>query len=168
MIIGEVKRYLRDNNMIRVSRSVRDLAYKALSARETLSRTLKREPNIDDIVKYLNENGVETTKKDTVYALESIVEPVSLYDPVYGDDGDGDSVYVMDRISDNVNCEENWLEDIALREAMKKLNDRERNIINLRFFKGRTQMEISEEIGISQAQVSRLEKCALERLRKQI
>ena len=159
MIVGEIRRYLRDNNLVRVSRSVRDLAYRALTAREELSRTLDREPTPDDIAKHLNER-----REDVVAALDAIVEPVSLYEPVYSDGGD--SIYVMDQISDSENTDEQWLEDIALREAMKQLSPRERSIIDMRFFKGRTQMEIAGEIGISQAQVSRIEKGALDRIKK--
>ncbi len=165
MIIGEIRRYLRDNNTLRVSRSMRDLAYKALSAREVLSRKNGREATIEEITEYLNNNEIPAKKEDITEALESIIEPISLYDPVWGD-GKEDAMFVMDQISDVNNTDETWLDDIALREAMKKLNDREKNIINMRFFKGRTQMEIAEEIGISQAQVSRLEKGALERLKK--
>ncbi|MHB1151707.1 MAG: sigma-70 family RNA polymerase sigma factor [Eubacteriales bacterium] len=167
MIIGEIRRYLRDNNSIRVSRSVRDLAYRALSARETLSRTLGREPTIEETVKHLNDNGIPGTVEEVNDALEAIIEPISLFDPVWND-GSSDSIYVMDQISDTQNTDETWLEDIALKEALKKLNDRERSIIDMRFFRGRTQMEIAEEIGISQAQVSRLEKGALERIKKQL
>lgn len=167
MIIGEIKRYLRDNNAVRVSRSVRDLAYRALAAREVLSRTANTEPTIDDIVKYLNEHGEERKKEEVVSALEAIVEPISLYDPVYGDGG-GDSVYVMDQLRDDAAGEESWLESIALKEALKNLSQREKTILGMRFYKGRTQMEIAAEIGISQAQVSRLEKSALERIRKQM
>ena len=159
MIIGEVRRYLRDNNSVRVSRSVRDLAYRALGAREQLVRTLDREPTVEDIAKSL---GV--SKEDVGAALEAIVEPVSLYEPIYTDGGD--SIYIMDQISDTDNTDEAWLEDIALREAMKKLSPREKNIIDMRYFKGRTQMEIASEIGISQAQVSRIEKAALDRIKK--
>ncbi|NLK40268.1 MAG: RNA polymerase sporulation sigma factor SigG [Clostridiales bacterium] len=161
MIIGEVRRYLRDNNTIRVSRSLRDLAYRSLQAREQLSRDNSKEPTIEEIAEYLGE------KKEAVNgAMEAIVEPVSLYDSVYNDGGD--SIYVIDQLSDMDSNDEVWLEDIALKEAMKKLSDRERTIINMRFYKGKTQMEIAEEIGISQAQVSRLEKGALERIKKQI
>ncbi len=161
MIIGEIRRYLRDNNAIRVSRSVRDLAYRALQAREGLIRTLDREPTTDDIAK-----AVGVGKEEIDAALEAITAPVSLYEPVYSDGGD--SIYIMDQISDNDNTDEAWLEDIALREALKHLSARERNIVELRYFKGRTQMEIAGEIGISQAQVSRIEKSALERIRKEI
>ena len=161
MIIGEVRRYLRDNNAIRVSRSVRDLAYRALSAKEQLSADNSTEPTVDAIAEILGEK-----KSDVAAALEAIVDPISLYEPIYSDNGD--SMYVMDQISDRGSNDEVWLEDIALREAMKKLSERERDIIDLRFYKGKTQMEIAEEIGISQAQVSRLEKGALEHIRKEI
>lgn len=161
MIIGEVRRYLRDNNAIRVSRSVRDLAYKALQAKEQLSKTLLREPTIEDIAKAVGEPQDAVSR-----AMEAIVEPVSLYDSVFNDGGD--SIFVIDQISDHSVDDDMWLEDIALREAMKKLGKREKDIIHMRFFNGKTQMEIAEEIGISQAQVSRLEKGALERIKKQI
>ena len=161
MIIGEVRRYLRDNNAIRVSRSVRDLAYRALQAKEKLQSLDYIDPTIDQIA-----NELEEKPEAVAHALEAIVEPMSLYDPVYNDGGD--SIFVMDQLKDINNTDENWLEDIALREAMKKLSARERNIINMRFFNGKTQMEIANEIGISQAQVSRLEKGALTQLRKQM
>ncbi|MBR7185046.1 MAG: RNA polymerase sporulation sigma factor SigG [Clostridia bacterium] len=161
MIIGEVRRYLRDNNSIRVSRSVRDLAYRALQMREQLTKERGNEPPIEEIAEKLGEK-----KENVVRAMEAIIEPISLYEPVYSDSGD--SIYVMDQLSDDRNTDEAWLEDIALREAMKRLGERERKIINLRFYRGKTQMEIAEEIGISQAQVSRLEKGALERIKKQI
>lgn len=166
MIIGEVRRYLRDNNIIRVSRSVRDLAYHSLSAKEILSKTMDKEPSVDDIVKYLNENDVPCSKEKVVYALEAIVDPVSLFEPVYNDNGNGDSLFVMDQISDINSTDESWLESIALNEAMKKLNEREKSIIAMRFFEGKTQMEIASEIGISQAQVSRLEKGAIDHIKK--
>lgn len=159
MIIGEVRRYLRDNNAIRISRSVRDLAYRALQAREALQRELNADPPVEKIAQRLGEKT-----EDVVHAIEAIVEPISLYDPVYNDGGD--SIYVMDQISDTNNTDESWLEDIALKDALTKLGEREKKIINMRFFKGKTQMEIANEIGISQAQVSRLEKGALERIRK--
>ncbi len=161
MIIGEIRRHLRDYNSIRVSRSVRDLAYRALQAREQLTKTLDREPNASDIAKVL-----ECKTEEVSAALEAIVEPVSLYEPVFSDGGD--SIYIMDQISDNESTDEAWLEDIALREAMKKLSPREKSIIELRYFGGRTQMEIASEIGISQAQVSRIEKGALERMKKEM
>ena len=159
MIIGEVRRYLRDNNIIRVSRSLRDLAYKSMQAKEELSRTLMRDPTVNEIADKLGEKTEEVTK-----ALEAIVEPVSIYEPVYNDGGD--SIYVIDQLSDRTDSDDAWLEDITLREALKKLNEREKKIINLRFYNGKTQMEIASEIGISQAQVSRLEKGALERIKK--
>ena len=161
MIIGEVRRYLRDNNSIRVSRSVRDLAYKSLQAREQLTKSLLKEPTIEDIAKMVGEKEENVSR-----AMEAIIEPVSLYDAVFNDGGD--SIFVIDQISDHSADDDIWLEDIALREAMKKLGNREKTIINMRFFNGKTQMEIAEEIGISQAQVSRLEKSALERIKKQI
>ena len=166
MIIGEVRRYLRDNNTIRVSRSMRDLAYKALSARDALSKTTASEPTISDIQRYLAKQGEEKTEKEIEEAMEAIIEPVSLYDPVYSDNGSSESIFVMDQIRDMENTDDNWLEDIALSEALKRLPKREQNIIGMRFYKGKTQMEIAEEIGISQAQVSRLEKGALEQIRK--
>ena len=168
MIIGEIRRYLRDNNSIRVSRSVRDLAYRALTAREELSKSMAKDPSIDEIYALLKKNGETHTRAEVVSALEAIVEPVSLFDPVYSDGGTSDTIYVMDQISDNENSDEVWLEDIALRDALAKLNERERMIIDKRFFSGKTQMEIADEIGISQAQVSRLEKSALERIKKQL
>ena len=154
MIIGEIRRYLRDNNSIRVSRSLRDTAYKAIHARELLSKELSREPTIEDIAK-----EIEIPKEDIVFALDAIQCPVSLYDPVYTDGGD--TLYVMDQISDKKNKEETWVEELSLSDAMKRLNERENYIIKLRFFEGKTQMEVAEEIHISQAQVSRLEKSAL-------
>ena len=161
MIIGEVRRYLHDNNAIRVGRSVRDLAYRALQMREQLSKTMSGEPTIAQIAKELGE------KEENIHnAIEAIVEPVSLYEPVYNDGGD--SIYVIDQVSDSGTSDELWLENIALKEALKKLSDREKKIIQMRFYKGKTQMEIAQEIGISQAQVSRLEKGALERIRKQM
>ncbi len=159
MIIGEVRRYLRDNNAIRVSRSVRDLAYRSLQAREALTREKNGDVTVEEIAKKIGE-----PKKAVASALEAIVDPVSLYDSVYND-GD-DSVYVIDQIKDSENTMEAWVEDIALKEALKKLGERERSIIQMRFYKGKTQMEIAEEIGISQAQVSRLERNALERMKK--
>lgn len=168
MIIGEVRRYLRDNSIIRVSRSMRDLAYKALAAREVLSKTIASEPSISDICRYLKENGDEHEERDIAFALEAITEPVSLYDPVYSDGSASDSIYVMDQIKDPTDTEESRIEELALQESMKKLTERERNILLMRFYRGKTQMEIAEEIGISQAQVSRLEKGALERIKKDL
>ncbi|MBQ8146749.1 MAG: RNA polymerase sporulation sigma factor SigG [Clostridia bacterium] len=161
MIIGEIRRYLRDNNSIRVSRSMRDLAYKALQAREELTNLELNEPSIEAIAKRINEN-----KKDVVIALEAITEPVSLYEPVYNDSGD--SLYILDQLKDSSSDDELWIEDIALKEAIKKLDEREKRIIDMRFYSGKTQSEVAEEIGISQAQVSRLEKSALSQIRKQI
>ena len=159
MIIGEIRRYLRDNNMLRVSRGMRDLAYRALSAKEELSMTMLREPTADDIAEKLGEKP-----RDVAEALEAIMEPVSLYEPIYGENGD--ALYVMDQIRDMDADDEQWLESIALSEALRKLSEREKNIIRMRFYRGKTQMEIADEIGISQAQVSRIEKSALERIRK--
>ena len=161
MIIGEIRRYLRDNNAVRISRSVRDLAYRALSAREDLMREKEGEPTVDEIASRLGEK-----KESVLRAMEAIVEPVSLYEPVYSDGGD--SIYLMDQLSDTSEGDESWLESIALKEAMKRLSDRERKIIDMRYYLNKTQMEIASEIGISQAQVSRLEKGALEKMRKQI
>ena len=159
MIIGEIRRYLRDNNMVRVSRSVRDLAYKVLAVKEKAVREQKKEPTVEEIAKTL---GVE--KEDIAFCLDAIQEPISLQEPVYGDETD--NIYVMDQIKDKKNSDENWAENITISEAMKKLKEKERNIINKRFFEGRTQMEVAEEIGISQAQVSRLEKNAIKQLKK--
>lgn len=161
MIIGEIRRYLRDNNAIRISRSIRDLAYRALSAREELVKENEREPTSEQIAERLGES-----KEAVVRAMEAIIAPISLYEPVYSENGD--SIYVMDQLSDTNSKDERWLESIALKEAMKTLNERERSIITMRFYKNKTQMEIAREIGISQAQVSRLEKGALEQIRKHL
>jgi len=161
MIIGEIKRYLRDNNPIRVSRSLRDIAYKALQVRDSLINKNSREPSINEISKELN-----LPREEVVYALDAIQDPVSLFEPIYHDGGD--PIFVMDQISDEKNEDENWLEGIAIREALQKLSDREKHILALRFFKGKTQMEVADEIGISQAQVSRLEKAALKQMKKNI
>lgn len=158
MIIGEIRRYLRDNNSIRVSRSLRDIAYKAIYAKENLTKTNQKEPTLCEIA---SEIGVDA--ESITVALDAIQSPVSLYEPVFTDGGD--TLYVMDQISDKKNREENWVEEISLNEAIKRLPEREKNIIDLRFFKGRTQMEVAEEVGISQAQVSRLEKNALKSMR---
>lgn len=158
MIIGEIRRYMRDNNSIRVSRSLRDTAYKAIYARETLMKKNLKEPTIMEIAE---EVGI--SKEEITYALDAIQSPVSLYEPVYTDGGD--PLYVMDQISDKKNLESNWVENISLNEAMKRLPERERHIIDLRFFEGKTQTEVAEEIHISQAQVSRLEKNALKTMR---
>ena len=159
MIIGEIRRHLRDNNPIRVSRSLRDIAYKALQAKERLITQNSKEPTLDEIAK---EIGI--TKEEIAYALDAIQEPVSLYEPVYNDGAD--SLYIMDQVKDSKNIDENWIEDISISEAMKKLNEREKMILTKRFFDGKTQMEVADEIGISQAQVSRLEKSAIERIKK--
>ncbi len=161
MIIGEIRRYLRDNNSIRISRSVRDLAYRALQAREELTREWEREPTPAEIAAKLGES-----KESVVRAMEAIVEPISLYEPVYSENGD--SIYVMDQLSDTSAEDEHWAQSVALRDAMNKLSERERKIIEMRFYGNKTQMEIAESIGISQAQVSRLEKGALARMKSQI
>ena len=160
MIIGEIRRYIRDNNSIRVSRSLRDVAYKTLQARDSLIHKNGKEPSMEEIAKAL-----DMPLEDILFALDAIQEPISLFEPVYHDGG-GDQIYVMDQLGDEKNTESQWLEQINIKEGLKKLNERERNIINLRFFFGKTQMEVAEEIGISQAQVSRLEKGALLQLRK--
>lgn len=159
MIIGEIRRYLRDNNAIRVSRSLRDIAYKALQVREKLISDNSAEPTVMQIAQQL-----DVPREEVVFALDAIQEPVSLFEPIYNDGGD--PILVMDQISDDKNTDQQWLEEIAIKEAMKKLNDREKHIVSLRFFGGKTQMEVAEEIGISQAQVSRLEKAALKQLKK--
>lgn len=161
MIIGEIRRHLRDNNAIRVSRSLRDIAYKAMQAKEKLILKNNKEPTIAEIAKEL---GLE--KEEVTNALDAIQEPVSLYEPIYNDGAD--SLYLMDQLKDDSNSDENWTEDIAIKESLRKLNNRERMIIRKRFFDGKTQMEVADEIGISQAQVSRLEKEALLHMRKNI
>lgn len=158
MIIGECRRYLRDNNAIRVSRSLRDIAYKAIYAKDMLIKKLDREPTIEEIEKEIN-----IPKEDIVNALDAIATPMSLFEPVYQEGQD--VLYLMDQVSDKKNREENWVENLSLREAMKRLDDREYNIIKLRFFEGKTQTEVADEISISQAQVSRLEKNALKTMR---
>lgn len=161
MIIGEIRRYLRDNNPIRVSRSLRDIAYKALQVRDNLINRNSREPSINEIAAELN-----IPREEIVFALDAIQEPISLFEPIYHDGGD--PIFVMDQIGDDKNIDGNWLETISIKEALGKLNDRERHILTLRFFEGKTQMEVAEEIGISQAQVSRLEKAALNHMRKYV
>jgi RNA polymerase sporulation-specific sigma factor len=161
MIIGEIRRYLRDNNSIRVSRSLRDIAYKALQVRDKLVNKDNKEPTISQIAKEL-----ELPKEEVVFALDAIQDPISLFEPIYHDGGD--AIFVMDQISDSKNLDDGWLENISIKEGMKKLTDREKLILNLRFFQGRTQMEVADEIGISQAQVSRLEKTALKHMRKHV
>ncbi|HHY96117.1 MAG TPA: RNA polymerase sporulation sigma factor SigG [Firmicutes bacterium] len=159
MIIGEIRRYLRDNNTIRVSRSLRDIAYRSLQVRDALVSRLSREPTVAEIAEEL-----KIPQEEVVYALDAIQEPISLFEPVYHDGGD--PIYVMDQISDERNEDSTWLEGITIREAMARLSEREKLILNLRFFEGKTQMEVAEEIGISQAQVSRLEKAALSHMRQ--
>lgn len=159
MIIGEIRRYLRDNNMVRVSRSIRDLAYKVLQVKERILKETGKEPNIDEIAKAL-----EVDREDIVMSLDAIQDPVSLQEPVYNDGSD--SIYIMDQVKDKKNTDEMWAENITISEALKKLNEKEQMIINKRFFAGRTQMEVAEEIGISQAQVSRLEKTAIDHIRR--
>lgn len=161
MVIGEIRRYLRDNNSIRVSRSLRDIAYKALQVRDKLISTNNKEPNISEIAKELN-----LPREDVVFALDAIQDPISLFEPIYHDGGD--AIFVMDQISDNKNIDDSWIENISIKQALQKLNDREKHILTLRFFEGKTQMEVADEIGISQAQVSRLEKTALNHMRKYI
>ena len=161
MIVGEIRRYLRDNSTMRVSRAMRDTAYKVLQAKEAYMAEHQREPTVDEIARML-----ELKREDVVFALDAIVDPVSLYEPVYSDSGD--TICVMDQVRDSKNTDENWLEQIALREAIAKLSDREKRILSLRFFQGKTQMEVSTEVGISQAQVSRLEKNALRQIKKDL
>ena len=159
MIIGEVKRYLRDNNSIRVSRSVRDLAYKVIQFKERYTKEHGKEPHIEEIAKEL-----EVSKEDIAFSLDAIQDPVSLQEPVYNDGSE--SIYIMDQVKDSKNTDELWAEKITIKGAMEKLNEKERMIINKRFFDGRTQMEVAEEIGISQAQVSRLEKTAIQHIKR--
>ena len=161
MIVGEIRRYLRDNSSMRVSRSMRDTAYKVLQAKEKFMAEHQREPTMEEIAKIL---GLK--REDVVFAMDAIMDPVSLYEPVYSDGGD--AICVMDQVKDSKNTDESWLEHIALKEAISHLSDRERHILSLRFFEGRTQMEVSAEIGISQAQVSRLEKNAIWKIRKRL
>ena len=161
MIVGEIRRYLRDNSTMRVSRAMRDTAYKVLQAKEAYMAEHQREPTVDEIARML-----ELKREEVVFALDAIVDPVSLYEPVYSDSGD--TICVMDQVRDSKNTDENWLEQIALREAIAKLSDREKRILSLRFFQGKTQMEVSTEVGISQAQVSRLEKNALRQIKKDL
>ena len=159
MIIGEIRRYLRDNNMVRVSRSIRDLAYKVIQTREKLSKENGKEPTIDEIAKSLN-----VEREEVAMSLDAIQDPVSLQEPVYNDGGD--SIFILDQVKDKKNTDEMWTENLTISEAMKKLNEKEKMIINKRFFLGRTQMEVADEIGISQAQVSRIEKGALEHIKR--
>ena len=159
MIIGEIRRYLRDNNAIRVSRSIRDLAYRALQAREEIQSAKEGEATVEEISARLGES-----RENVVRAMEAIVEPISIYEPVFSENGD--SIYVIDQLCDLGASDEGWLENIALREAMKKLSDRERDIITMRYYKNKTQTEIADIVGISQAQVSRLERMALDKIKK--
>ena len=159
MIIGEIRRYLRDNNMVRVSRSIRDLAYKVLQVKEKLTKETGKEPTLEQIAKEL-----DVEKEDVVMSLDAIQDPVSLQEPVYNDGAD--SIYIMDQVKDKKNTDELWAENLTISEELKKLSDKEKMIIDKRFFKGRTQMEVAEEIGISQAQVSRLEKTAIDHIRR--
>ncbi|MEM5779934.1 MAG: RNA polymerase sporulation sigma factor SigG [Lawsonibacter sp.] len=161
MIVGEIRRYLRDNSTIRVSRAMRDTAYRVLQAKEAYMAKHQKEPTVEEIAEIL-----EIRREDVVFALDAILEPVSLYEPVYSDSGD--TICVMDQVKDGKNTDEMWLERIALKEAVSHLSERERKILSMRFFQGKTQMEVSSEIGISQAQVSRLEKNALRQIRKEM
>ncbi|MCI9243101.1 MAG: RNA polymerase sporulation sigma factor SigG [Lawsonibacter sp.] len=161
MIVGEIRRYLRDNSTMRVSRAMRDTAYKVLQAKEAYMAEHQKEPTVEEIAKIL-----DVKREDVVFALDAILEPVSLYEPVYSDSGD--TICVMDQVRDNKNNDEMWVERIALKEAVGHLTERERKILSMRFFQGKTQMEVSAEIGISQAQVSRLEKNALRQIRKEM
>lgn len=159
MIAGEIRRYLRDSSALRVSRSMRDTAYKVLQTREAYMAQHQREPGIDELAKLM-----ELPREEIVFALDAIADPISLSEPVYSDTGD--TVCVMDQVKDEKNTDERWLEEIALHEAIRRLSQRERRILDLRFFQGKTQMEVSEEVGISQAQVSRLEKAAIKQIRR--
>lgn len=161
MIVGEIRRYLRDNSAVRVSRSVRDTAYKVLQAKERYMAERQKEPTVEELAAML-----ELRREDVVMALDAVVEPISLYEPVYSDSGD--AVCVMDQVKDGRNTDERWLERLALKEAIARLGERERRILDLRFFQGKTQMEVSAEVGISQAQVSRLEKNAIQQIRKDL
>nr|WP_325196445.1 RNA polymerase sporulation sigma factor SigG [uncultured Oscillibacter sp.] len=161
MIIGEIRRYLRDNSAIRVSRSMRDTAYRVLQVRDRLIAENQREPTVEQIAKEL-----DIPREEVVFAMDAIVDPVSLYEPVYSDGGD--AICVMDQVRDSKNTDENWTDRIALKDALKRLDERERRILSLRFYEGKTQMEVSAEVGISQAQVSRLEKGAINTIKKNI
>ena len=161
MIVGEIRRYLRDNSAIRVSRSMRDTAYRVLQMRDKLIGENQREPSVEQIAKAL-----DIPREDVVFAMDAITDPVSLYEPVYSDGGD--ALCVMDQVRDRKNTDESWVDRIALKEALRRLDARERRILALRFYEGKTQMEVSAEVGISQAQVSRLEKGAIETIRKNL
>ena len=159
MIIGEIRRYLRDNNSIRVSRSIRDLAYKALAVKEKILREQNREATIEEIAKEF-----DVKREDIAFSFDAIQDPISLQEPIYNDGNE--SIFILDQVKDPKNTDELWAENITVIEAMKKLNNKEKTIINKRFFEGRTQMEVAEEIGISQAQVSRLEKSAIDHIKR--
>ena len=161
MIIGEIRRYLRDNNPIRVSRSMRDLAYKALQIKENIFKETQKEATIEDVAKVLN-----VPKEDIIISLDAIQDPISLHEKAYNESTSSENIFVMDQVKDKKNTDELWAEKITISEAMKKLNEREKNIIKRRIFDGKTQMEVAAEIGISQAQVSRLEKNAIEKIKK--
>ena len=161
MIVGEIRRYLRDNSAIRVSRSMRDTAYKVLQAKETYLSEHQKEPTVEELARIL-----DLKRQDVVFALDAILDPVSLNEPVYTDGGD--AIYVMDQVKDTRNTDESWLEQLALKEAMDRLSDREKSILSLRFFEGKTQMEVSARIGISQAQISRLEKHAIQKIKQNL
>ena len=161
MIVGELRRHMRDSGSVRVSRSLRDTAYKALAAKEKLTGELSREPRVEEIAKEL-----DLRKEDVVLALDSILEPISLFEPIYCDNGD--AVFVMDQVADPVNTDENWMEELTIRDSISSLSAREKKILALRFFEGRTQVEVAKEVGISQAQVSRLEKGAIEQIKKNL
>lgn len=161
MVIGEIRRYLRDNNSIRVSRSLRDIAYKALQIRDKLISKNNKEPTVTEIAKEL-----KLPREDVIFALDAIQDPISLFEPIYHDGGD--AIFVLDQISDTKNIDDSWIENISIKQALQKLNEREKLILKLRFFEGKTQMEVADEIGISQAQVSRLEKTALGHMRKYV
>jgi RNA polymerase sporulation-specific sigma factor len=161
MIVGEIRRYLRDNSVIRVSRSMRDTAYRVLQARERLMADGQREPTVEQIARYL-----DLPREEVVFAMDAIVDPVSLYDPVYSEGGD--TLCVMDQVKDSGSSDECWIEHLALKDAIGRLSDRERRILALRYYQGKTQTEVSEEIGISQAQVSRLEKGAIRSIKREL
>lgn len=161
MIIGEVRRYLRDNNSIRVSRSLKDIAYRALNVKEQLINKNSKEPSVEEIAKEL-----DLPKEEVVFALDAIQEPVSLFEPIYNDGGD--AIFVMDQLKDEKNSDSSWIEKLSLKQAMAKLSEREKHILKMRFYEGKTQMEVAEEIDISQAQVSRIEKSAIKHMRKLI
>ncbi|MBQ3078009.1 MAG: RNA polymerase sporulation sigma factor SigG [Clostridia bacterium] len=161
MIVGELRRHMRDYGPVRVSRSLRDTAYRALAVKERLTGELGREPRVEEIAKEL-----ELKKEDVVLAMDAILDPISLFEPIYSEGGD--TVYVMDQVADPVSCEQNWVEELMIKESIEKLSPREKKILSLRFFAGRTQVEVAKEVGISQAQVSRLEKGAIRRIKENL